>query len=412
MFLDKLDTKYTAYVAGMGGAKSTSLFIADMLFHLKHPGVPTAIYEPSFRLIKDIVYKGMREVAEMLDCKVKIRTGDKEIDVFRGGRYYGTTCCQTMDDPNNIMGSEYAHICVDEMDRLSAEKGIAAWNQIIGRARYLKKGLTEADLKVRVGTTPEGFKSVYQLFAQNPKSNYSMVQASTYENAHNLPETYIDELIETYPEALIDAYINGDFVNLTSGTVYRSYNRDTHDTKEEVREDETLHVGMDFNVGRMCAVIFVKRDKTWHAVDEIHDEYNTTTTAELLRQRYPKNRIIVYPDSSGKNRKTVGKGVSESDIAILRQDFNFECRYKSANPRVQDRVNAMNKAFEVRELRINVRRCPWLVQCLEQQAYDKNGQPDKDGPHDDMNDSCGYFVAYTMPIVKPIIDVNFKRAFV
>ena len=45
--------------------------------------------------------------------------------------------------------------------------------------------------------------------------------------------------------------------------------------------------------------------------------------------------------------------------------------------------------------------------CLEQQVYDHNGEPDKSAGKDHMNDAFGYFVAYEMPVVKPISNMRF-----
>ncbi|WP_369081323.1 hypothetical protein, partial [Streptobacillus moniliformis] len=46
-------------------------------------------------------------------------------------------------------------------------------------------------------------------------------------------------------------------------------------------------------------------------------------------------------------------------------------------------------------------KCPEYTDALEQQAYDKNGMPDKEGGFDHVNDAGGYFIAKRFPIVKP-----------
>ena len=45
---------------------------------------------------------------------------------------------------------------------------------------------------------------------------------------------------------------------------------------------------------------------------------------------------------------------------------------------------------------------PRFAEAQEQQAYDKNGVPDKTTDHDHPNDAQGYFVHYTMPVRRPI----------
>jgi hypothetical protein len=49
-----------------------------------------------------------------------------------------------------------------------------------------------------------------------PKKGYEIIQAPTASNPH-LPDGYIDSLKDIYPSQLLDAYLEGKFVNLTSG---------------------------------------------------------------------------------------------------------------------------------------------------------------------------------------------------
>ncbi|MFT7994068.1 terminase, partial [Salmonella enterica subsp. enterica serovar Enteritidis] len=84
--------------------------------------------------------------------------------------------------------------------------------------------------------------------------------------------------------------------------------------------------------------------------------------------RWKRNghHIVMYPDASGKNRKSTD--ASTSDIAQL-QNAGFEIRAKSVNPAVKDRVASVNKALESGRLMVNEQACPVTARCLEQQAY-------------------------------------------
>ena len=65
---------------------------------------------------------------------------------------------------------------------------------------------------------------------------------------------YIENLENSYPSNLIKAYLNGEFVNLESGQVYVDFDPTLNDTKEELYNDnETVHIGLDFNVNHMSA---------------------------------------------------------------------------------------------------------------------------------------------------------------
>ncbi|MCS5948225.1 hypothetical protein LNP05_14995 [Klebsiella pneumoniae subsp. pneumoniae] len=71
---------------------------------------------------------------------------------------------------------------------------------------------------------------------------------------------------------------------------------------------------------------------------------------------------------------------SKTDIEQLRQ-AGFNVIVDDANPPVKDRINSMNAMFcngnGDRRYKVNVARCPVYADCLEQQVWDKNGEPDK-----------------------------------
>lgn len=396
----QLKHKFKAFVGGFGSGKTWVGSTAMCARYWNTPRVNQGYFAPTFPHIRDIFYPTIEEVAFNLDLRVDIKEGNKEVHFYSGGGYRGTTICRSMERPHNIIGFKIGYGFIDEFDVLPTNKAKDAWRKIIARLRW-----ENAKNGIDVTTTPEGFRETHRLFVaeceNNPalKNNYGIIQASTYDNELNLPADYIPSLIETYPSELIDAYIDGQFCNLTSGTVYRSYNRVTHNSNEVIQEGEPLFVGMDFNVGNMAASIFVKRYNGWHAVEELKDVFDTPDICRIIKEKWPKSRVVVYPDASGKSRKSVD--ASGSDIAILRQS-GFDVRVKSVNPFVKDRVLSVNKQFQVGKLFVNAKNCPTIATNLEQQAYDKNGEPDKSSGFDHQNDSLGYPIAYEFPIVKPM----------
>jgi hypothetical protein len=134
--------------------------------------------------------------------------------------------------------------------------------------------------------------------------------------------------------------------------------------------------------------------------------YDTPEMIEVIQSRYKDHPIVVYPDASGGARKTVN--ASLSDIALLQQ-AGFRVRAKKTNPAVRDRIMAMNGALESGRVRINAKKCPNVAQCLEQQVY-RNGEPDKTSGVDHQNDATTYPIAYEMPIIRPVANVDIKFA--
>lgn len=406
-FLD-MPHKFRAFVAGFGSGKTWTGCAAIARHTWEHPKVTSGYFAPTFPHIRDIFFPTIEEVLFDWGLRCEIRTSDKEVHIYRGSRYRGTTICRSMDNPGSIVGFKIGHALIDELDVMAADKARLAWRKIIARMRYKVDGLKNG---VDVTTTPEGFKFTYEQFVSqlsekpNLAGMYGIIHASTYDNEANLPDDYIQSLVDTYPPELIAAYLDGEFVNLTSGTVYRNYNRLLHASSEEIRPDDVLHIGQDFNVGAMASTVYVVRPNGWHAVDELVGIYDTPELCKTLKERYEGRKLIIYPDASGASRKTVD--ASKSDIGLIQQ-AGFSVKVNPRNPAVKDRILSVNRQFANGQLWVNARKCPTVAKCFEQQAYDKNGEPDKSAGNDHQNDASGYPIAYEFPIVRPVANTSIR----
>ncbi|MGM9512438.1 terminase large subunit domain-containing protein [Larkinella sp. GY13] len=401
--------KFRGFIGGFGTGKTWVGCAALCQHHWEFPKVNSGYFAPTYPQIKDIFFPTIEEVAFDWGLKTRIKVTDKEVSLYSGRQYRGTIICRTMDNPSNIVGFKIGKAHVDEIDVMEAEKAQQAWRKIIARMRYNVPGLKNG---IDITTTPEGFKFAYELLVKNPREKpsladlYGMVQASTYENEANLPDDYIFSLFQTYPSQLIDAYLRGQFVNLTAGSVYPNFDRFLSHTNETMNDGEDLEIGMDFNVMNMTAIINVIRNGKPRTVAELTGVRDTPTMARMLNERYkqPGRAIRIYPDASGQAHKSVN--ASESDLSILRQN-SFTVVVDSTNPAVKDRVNAVNamilNAKGERRWLVNTKLCPRLTETLEQQAYDKNGEPDKENGLDHPNDAQGYFICKKWPIVKRVI---------
>jgi hypothetical protein len=407
-----LPHKFRAFVAGFGSGKTWVGGAATCKHFWEFPKINSGYFAPSYPQIRDIFYPTIEEVAFSWGLTTDVKESNKEVHFYSGSKYRGTTICRSMDDPGSIVGFKIGHALVDEYDLLQMDKALLAHKKIIARMRYNVDGLRNG---VDFTTTPEGFKATYKLFVddvtKDPKkaNNYGLIHASTYDNAKNLPADYIPSLLEAYPDQLISAYLNGQFVNLTSGTVYNAFDRKLNHSDEVEKDGEALHVGMDFNVQNMAAIVHIERNGLPIAVNELTGVYDTPAMIRLIKDRFPRHKIIVYPDASGQNRKTVD--ASTNDLALLRQ-AGFQVVVDSANPGVKDRIVAMNAAFlnatGERRYKVNTKRCPEYTRCLEQQAYDKHGQPDKTSGVDHANDAGGYYICKRLPVNRPAASVPFR----
>ena len=400
-----LNCKFPAFIGGFGVGKSETMFNSALLDSLEGGADSLiAMYEPTYDLVRLILAPRMQE--KLSEWGVRYTYNKSENIIYTSNGQMGDFILRTLDNPARIVGYESFMAKIDELDTLKADHASEAWNKIIARNRQRPSTYIAQTGKpvntVSIFSTPEGFRFAYDRWSKNKTVDYQMIQAHTESNPF-LPDDYIQSLRDTYPPALLEAYLEGKFVNLTSGTVYNEYDRDKCNSNETIKPGEPLFIGCDFNVTKQAATVYVKRKNEetlqieWHAVDELIDMYDTPAMIDTITGKYPKHVIYIYPDASGGARKTVN--ASTSDIALLK-DAGFRVKVNKKNPMVRDRIIATNAAFSKGLVKINAKRCPVVAQCLEQQAYDKNGQPDKTSDNDHQNDATTYPIAFEMPIIR------------
>ena len=362
------EAQFPAMVSGFGAGKTEALIARCLIHKIRYPECDVAFYEPTYDLIRMIAWP--RFEAMLSDLKVPYILTRHPINLLtiRGA---GRIHFRSMDTPSRIVGYEVADSFVDELDTLKTDDAAYVWRQIVARNRQKKPDGSKNT--IAVATTPEGFRFVYQTWEANPAKGYEIIRASTTSNPH-LPADYVDSLRAIYPANLLEAYIEGRFVNLTSGQVYTSFSRAKNHADARIEQREPLHIGMDFNVGQMSAVIHVKRDRKPVAVGEITKALDTPHMIRLIQDRFPDHQISVYPDASGGGRRS--NNAATTDLKLLRE-AGFSVYAPKANPPVRDRINSMNAAFERGGYMVNTDACPEYTKCLEQQAYDKHGDPDK-----------------------------------
>lgn len=386
------ESRHPALVAGYGAGKSQAAVIRLALLALKYDGLSFAFIEPTYDLIRLIAFPRFQEILDDWGVGYTLNKADAVIKLDNGSQII----FRSADNPERLVGFEVADAVIDEADTLRIDQARAVWAKMLARIRERKHD--GAPNTLAAVSTPEGFSFMYETWGKEKREGYELIKAPTSSNPY-LPEGYIAQLQATYSKAQLSAYLEGEFVNLTSGSVYHEFNRKLNGTNETIVDNDVLHVGLDFNVANMSAVVHVVRDNTACAVAEYTGVFDTPTMARLLKERYPDHKIIIYPDASGNARKS--NNASESDHSILRS-YGLQILVNSRNPFIKDRVlsvNAMIHNLGIRRYLVNGQHCPMLVESLEKQSYAKTGEPDKAGGFDHVVDAIGYFIAYRYPLV-------------
>ena len=388
-FVDDTSHKILGLTAGYGAGKTRALCAKALHLAAANPGVLGCVMEPTGPLIRDIWQRDFDEFLDAYAIPHKFRATPLPEYVLHLPTGDTTILCRSFENWQRIIGLNLAWVLTDEIDTVAPSIAAKAFPKILGRLR------AGTQRQFGSASTPEGFRWMWSTFASTDsqgRDDRHLIRMRTADNPH-LPADYIETLQTNYDPQLLRAYLDGEFVNLTTGMVYDRFRRDRHVVKFDPPDldDEALLVGFDFNVGNCNAPIGVERQGQLWVWDEIAGAHDTDAVGQELRRRYPKARVMGYPDASGANRST---NSSRSDVAIL-QSYGISNQSPAANPPIRDRVAAVQAMLEnghgVTRLWVHP-RCSKVIESLELQAYDEKGEPDKGSGHDHMADGLGYLV--------------------
>lgn len=213
------DAPFPAFVAGYGAGKSHALALRAMRLLIEHK-TDIAYYMPTYDLVRLVGYK--RLVDLLTDANLEFEQNKSNFTLSLKG--FGTVIFRTMDDPDRLVGYEVGHSLLDELDTLPTDKAELVWQRALARNRLKITGGHRNTMAV--GTTPEGFRFVYEQWGRDchlaESKGYVLFKGRTTDNKH-LPADYVDNLRDQYPAKLLDAYLNGEFVNMNKGIIQRDW---------------------------------------------------------------------------------------------------------------------------------------------------------------------------------------------
>jgi hypothetical protein len=387
-FVDDSNTQILGISAGYGAGKTRALCAKAVMLAAVNQGFIGAVMEPTGPLIRDIWQNDFENFLEAYEIPYTFRASPLPEYMLHLPGGDTKILCRSFENWSRIIGLNLAWVLADEIDTVTPSIANKAFPKILGR---LRAGNVR---QFGAASTPEGFRWMWTTFGSEQakdRQDRKLIKMRSADNPH-LPPDFIERLEANYDPNLLKAYLDGEFVNLTTGTVYDRFDRTKHVISSVPDTDrEPLRIGVDFNVGNMSAIIGVKLANNLLVIDEISGAHDTDALAQQIKARYPTRRIYIYPDASGGNRST---NATQTDIQIL-ESYGMSNQSPRANPPVRDRVAAVQALLEngKGQVRLQVSHtCKRLIECLELQCYTEKGDPDKDAGHDHMNDALGYLI--------------------
>ena len=385
-FCNDMQHRKLALVCGFGAGKTVGLVAKATIIAAMNIGNVSALFEPTHAMLIDILVRTCNELFDQWQIPFSYRASPLPSFTLEFEEGTHTILLRTMLTYQRLRGQNLCAVGFDEADTIPKRDAESAMNMALAR---LRSGNVQ---QFYATTTPEGHGWAFETFKKDPKPDTNLIQAKTEDNKY-LPEGFIESLKANYPDQLIKAYLNGEFVNLTMSAVYDRFDRNIHVCNQlPSYNNEILRVGLDFNIQNTNCVIGVRDGNKLVIIDEITKMHDTDAISQELLRRYPNQKILVYPDASGGNRST---NASATDISIL-ESYGFTNMSPRSNPPIKDRVSAVNALLKngKGEVRLAISPCcRTLIECFELQAYDeKTGEPDKQNGYDHILDCIGYLI--------------------
>ena len=388
-----------ALVGGFGSGKTYAFLHKTFINHIKKRNDKDIsngwIIYPTYELAEELFVEPMKEIFERNGINYTYN-----IQKHKFTTPYGIMKIYQLQKPQRIIGAELTFIGFDEFDVESWKNCDIAYKKAIGRMRG------SSDCEIYIVTSPEGFHYTHHQFVENDNDSKALIHGKTTDNVY-LPDSYIDLLEQNYDKSMLQAYRDGEFVNISALSTYHSFERSKNVKKCEYDRSQPVRIGLDFNNDPMCSILFhtyktEPKVRIFDCISLSHQGQGDLLTSRIcavIKDKYPNHQYIVYPDASGFQRHT---SAMFSDIDLLKQ-AGFKVNVRKSNPPVTNRVNSVNKMLEGNI--IIDPRCKALIQDLEK-VTNKQGTRDIDKSNKlltHMTDALGYAIEWEFPIIKPTL---------
>jgi len=390
------DSRFRVLITGRRFGK-TFVAINEIAKFASIPNKKVWYVAPSYRQAKAICWGVLKEKMIYHKWVKSINHSDLTLTLKNNSQI----TLRGSDNESSLRGVGLHFLILDEFQDINK----TAWYEV------LRPTLSDTEGHALFCGTPRGFGNwSYDLYkmCENNK-DWKSFQYTTLEG-EQVSEDEIEQAKQDLDLRTFQQEYEATFVNY-SGMIYYNFSRDKNIIEKYNKNTGVLHIGLDFNVDPMSAVVCIIENDRIIVVDEIQIySSNTNEMCDEIKTRYKNKQIVVYPDPSARQRKTSAGGLT--DLAILKNN-GFDVRCRSTAPLVRDRINAVNsklKNVNGKNSLFIVKFCKNAIKSIERQIYKEGTHiPDKDSGYDHMNDALGYLVEYNFPLRRNFAPSQPKR---
>ena len=377
------DISYFMLLGGFGCGKSTALVFLLLMLCKRYVGheITIAVASTTITLLQKTVVLEFERICKASGSFYRV---DRKNGIITVGKIRILLMATAV--PKEIYGPNVSVTLCDEIDELPEHLAIEAHRALTERTRIPLPDGRQPFLVYF--STVHGYRGLYKIMQKMKAENvpYVAVRGLTKNNT-SLSPVYVQNLYAAYNEQERLAYLEGMFVNLSSGRVYSDYDDASCRCEPfDITKDYTVFIGQDLNSGYSKGVAVVKKDKVLYVARGWSFKEIGGAPA-IMRGTYFDNEILWFPDTAGK--ETI-KGYRDEIIAN-----GIECRFGRKNPPILERVFIINKLFKLGRLKIfNVSETDKISEDLKTRGFNDLGMPSKGKGEDAPDHYC--FVAGTM----------------
>ncbi len=390
-----IKTRILGLVSGYGGGKTYTAVRKALQLALLNPGTDSIITEPNHPLLVQILLPEMHKALKEFNIPYVFKAGEKIFYLTTNGQT-NRIICASAENVDRLIGINASAVILDEFDTSKPEIAYAAFIKLLGR---LRAGTIRQMVLV---STPEGYGAMYRIFVKEKDMHKGhLVRAKTTDNFF-LPKDFIQTMLQSYSPSQQKAYINGEFTNMNSESVFDFKRGLNHASVTIDNTDNDIYMACDFNIGGSVTIFALFQDDQIYVFGELVTK-NTFETRDAIIDMFPTQDLWCAADASGSNGSS---NASQSDHDLLLEVPGLALIQGLKNPMIQDSVLSVNSGLRNQKIWVDTDKCPKLTEALEQHAYGPDGKPEKFQKHeggatDDFTDCIRYLTWAILPINKP-----------
>ena len=377
-------SRFRILVSGRRFGK-TFLAINELARFARFPNKKVWYVAPTYRQAKSICWSDLCDRLRQHNWINEVNNSDLTVILRNNSKI----SLRGADNEQSLRGVGLDFLVMDEF----ADIDKSAWYEV------LRPTLSDTQGHALFCGTPRGFGNwAYDMYVKGQSDKeWESFKYTTLEGGQ-VPKDQITQAESDLDERTFQQEYLASFVNY-AGMIYYNFDRKLHLINEYKKPYSVLHIGLDFNVDPMCAIVCIIENDNIIIIDEIQIwSSNTNEMVDEIKRRY-NTKVKIYPDPSARQRKTSAGGMT--DLAILK-NAGLEVFCKNRAPFVRDRINSVNAKLKNAKGKVSmyiVNSCKNMIKSIERQIYKEGTHtPDKDSGYDHFNDALGYMVEYNFPL--------------